>query len=159
MKKSSKSWLKFQRAVCGGITVWRLGWNGLLRAAWTECGSRSWRETGSVIKPACMIVHGRGDICQFEWYRDNKELLPSQALAWGGFLFYTKFLRIPYKIKSNYRGVCPSEARVLRQKRNMPRKRPAAGGESYKAGFFVLCFKQQALQSRHNLLFSLVSIK
>ncbi|GAA6275766.1 hypothetical protein F170042I7_19520 [Blautia caecimuris] len=25
--------------------------------------------------------------CQFEWYRDNKKLLPSQALAWGGFLF------------------------------------------------------------------------
>jgi len=24
----------------------------------------------------------REDICQFEWYRDNKNLLPSQALAW-----------------------------------------------------------------------------
>ena len=25
-------------------------------------------------------------IRQIEWYRDNKNLLPSQALAWGGFL-------------------------------------------------------------------------
>ena len=45
----------------------------------------------------------------------------------GCFLSYRKFLRIPYKIKNNYRRVCPSEARVLRRKRNMPRKRPAAG--------------------------------
>ena len=56
------------------------------------------------------------------------------------FSFYRKFLRIPYKIKNNYRGVCPSEARVLRRKRNMPLKRPAAGGESCKAGFFFINF-------------------
>lgn len=29
----------------------------------------------------------KGAFCQFEWHRDNKELLPSQALAWGGFCF------------------------------------------------------------------------
>ena len=27
------------------------------------------------------IVRERVDICQFEWYRDNKILLPSQATA------------------------------------------------------------------------------
>lgn len=31
----------------------------------------------------------KGAFCQFEWHRDNKELLPSQALAWGGFFIGT----------------------------------------------------------------------
>ena len=43
-------------------------------------GSRSRREPRPVINLAC-----KGAVCQFEWHRDNKELLPSQALAWGGF--------------------------------------------------------------------------
>ena len=34
-----------------------------------------------VIKAECMLVHEKEDICQFEWYRDNKKLLPSQAGA------------------------------------------------------------------------------
>lgn len=52
--------------------------NGLSRT--TRSNSRSWRDTRSVIKLACMIVHEtRGPIGQFEWYRDNKILLPPQA--------------------------------------------------------------------------------
>jgi len=60
---------------------------------------------------------------------------------YGIFCFIRKFLRILYKIKNNYRRVCPSEARVLRWKRNMPLKRPAAGGESCKAGFFFILWE------------------
>ena len=32
-----------------------------------------------------MVVHEKVDICQFEWYRDNKNLLPSQAISLGRF--------------------------------------------------------------------------
>ena len=38
------------------------------------------------------------------------------------FLFSCKSEGISYKIKNNYRRVCPSEAKVLRRNRNMPRE-------------------------------------
>ena len=38
------------------------------------------------------IVRERVDICQFEWYRDNKILLPSQAFCLRRFFMYRRFL-------------------------------------------------------------------
>lgn len=53
-KRSNQSELS-KRAAGGGIAVEGCMVNGLSRMARTN--SRRWRETGSVIKPACMIVH------------------------------------------------------------------------------------------------------
>ena len=70
MRKSSNCFDELvKRAADGGIAA--EGWmvNGLSRTTWNI--SRSWRETGSVIKPACMIVHEKWTFSQFEWHRDN----------------------------------------------------------------------------------------
>ena len=31
--------------------------------------------TEPVINQECMLVHEKVDICQFEWYRDNKDFI------------------------------------------------------------------------------------
>ena len=44
--------------------------------------------TEPVINQECMLVHEKVDICQFEWYRDNKDFITVSSLwVWDGFLF------------------------------------------------------------------------
>jgi len=70
--------LKSQRAAVGGSAVWRELLNGLSRVARNEKSRRHREPNPLSIRSVCWYVR-KVDICQFEWHRDSKELLPSQS--------------------------------------------------------------------------------
>ncbi len=59
--------------------------------------------TEPVINQECMLVHEKVDICQFEWYRDNKVdfITVSSLWVWDGFLLH----RTDRRSKDFYSGI------------------------------------------------------
>ena len=87
MRKSSKHLGRSKRVADGEIAVWTDLLNGLSRAARTiYLYSRRRREPNPLpIRSVCLYMR-KWTICQFEWPRDNKILLPSQR-ATGNVVF------------------------------------------------------------------------
>lgn len=46
-----------------------------------------------------MIVRAKVGLCQVEWYRDNKKLLPPQIIIWGVFFCDGEVLTFLYHKK------------------------------------------------------------
>ena len=86
MRKKSRLFRKFQRAADGGIAAWMDSLNGLSRVigqniVFYDQISRRHREPNPLSIRHVWMYMIEWTIRQIEWYRDNKILLPSQALA------------------------------------------------------------------------------
>ena len=77
-------------------------------------------------------------------------LIISYSALYFNFYFIGNFDEIPYEIKS------PPGRIALRRKGNLSLKRPAAGGESCKAGFFLIS-KLRIQNILHNILIAQVN--